>query len=418
MTSWSPKGWSVMLGANWQYCWWSHGQKTTQGGLDFHLDTLSRELRPQYEQVLRAGWAANARGDAPIDPSWSTRDNKGYGRGGLWSSLTLYQKKAAVAAASFKNGTSAIPARHVGPSVVPTKVGALIAKWPVESPPPKITTDSAGTVTIPAGAFASTTSTAIEVMKSFGGNGEQLLHADINPNTSAVVYEITVDEAGTRYLTANHSTWHLDQYLMVAVNAAPKAQNIPIYYTIGYWNESQPVPVVLVKGKNTLTFTREGFAPPSANEAGAGAMSNATVAVARALAAESGSGGATLYRGVTLKEFFLYQTKPDVRPPPADYAPKPVPDTSNYILESPSTSCARQGIMDVPAEFCSEACTAVGNKRQFGGVKATVNVSGCFVFAAGPGDTKCYFNTNASAACVDPPCTIGGVPVAELCLRV
>ena len=43
MTSWSPKGWSVMLGAAWKYCWWE-----SQGGLDFHLDTLSRELRPQY----------------------------------------------------------------------------------------------------------------------------------------------------------------------------------------------------------------------------------------------------------------------------------------------------------------------------------------------------------------------------------
>ena len=45
MTSWSPTGWSVMLGASWQYAWWSHNQKVQQGGLDFHLDTLARELR-------------------------------------------------------------------------------------------------------------------------------------------------------------------------------------------------------------------------------------------------------------------------------------------------------------------------------------------------------------------------------------
>ena len=43
--------------ASWQFCWWEG-----QGGLDFHLDTLSRELRLQYERVLRGGWAANARG--------------------------------------------------------------------------------------------------------------------------------------------------------------------------------------------------------------------------------------------------------------------------------------------------------------------------------------------------------------------
>ena len=112
-------------------------------------------------------------------------------------SLRRYQKKAVVAAASFANGTSSIPARHVGPSVVPTKVGALIAKWPGKLPAPKITTGVDGTMTIPAAAFASTASKAVEVMKSFGG-GEQLLHADTDPNTSAVVYEVTVDEAGTR----------------------------------------------------------------------------------------------------------------------------------------------------------------------------------------------------------------------------
>jgi len=404
MSSWSPTGWSVLLGASWKFCWWKN-----QGGLDFHLDTLSRELRDQYEHVLRGGWAAKARGDAPIDQSWSTRDNKGYGKGGLWSALTLYQKKAIVAAAVFKNGTSSIPERHVGPSVVPTKVNSLIAKWLVKSPA-KITTDAAGTMAIPAVAYTSTASLKIESMHSFG-NGEQLLHADPNPNTSAVVYEVTMDESGTRYLTVNHSTWHLDQYLMVAVNAATEVQNIPIYYTIGYWNESQPVPVELVKGKNTLTFTRDGFVPANLAvpmDGGDGGVAT------RALSA---AGSNELSFGVTLKEFFLYKSKPDVRPPPANYMPKPVPNTSDYILESPSTSCARQGIMDVPSEFCAQACTDVGNNRKYAGIKSTVNVSGCFVFTEGPEDRNCYFNSNVSASCVNPPCTVGGIIVAELCLR-
>ena len=41
----------------------------------------------------------------------------------------------------------------------------------------------------------------------------------------------------------------------------------------------------------------------------------------------------------------------------------------------------------------------------------------CFVFIEGPNDGNCYFNSNSSAACLDPPCTIAGIPVAELCLR-
>ena len=183
----------------------------------------------RYEKVLRGNWAANARGETPIDHSWSTRDHKGYGKGGLWSALMLYQKKAFVAPYVSANGTSSIPERHVGPSVVPTKVSSLIARWPATSPASKVTIDAAGTMTIPAVAFTSTASQAVEAMKSFD-SGEQLLHADTDPKTSAVVYDITVDEAGTHYLTVNHSTWHVDQYLMVAINAATKVQPIPIYY--------------------------------------------------------------------------------------------------------------------------------------------------------------------------------------------
>ena len=56
---------------------------------------------------------------------------------------------------------------HVVALQVPTKVSRLIAKWPVKSPAPKITTDAAGTITIPAVAFTSTASQAVLAMKSW-----------------------------------------------------------------------------------------------------------------------------------------------------------------------------------------------------------------------------------------------------------
>merc|ERR1719201_3238000 len=75
------------------------------------------------------------------------------------------------------------------------------------------------------------------------------------PDKAALVYEFTAATAGTFYLTANHSTWHTDQDLMLEVNGK-KMPNVPVYLTLGYWNETQPVEVELVKGNNTLTFTR------------------------------------------------------------------------------------------------------------------------------------------------------------------
>jgi hypothetical protein len=61
----------------------------------------------------------------------------------------LYAKKAAVAK------TPTTPARVVEASVVPTKVQALLEKWPTKLPTPAVTTGADGTITIPAAAFTS-----------------------------------------------------------------------------------------------------------------------------------------------------------------------------------------------------------------------------------------------------------------------
>ena len=175
----------------------------------------------------------------------------------------LYQKKATVAANSLPNGTSTIPTRPVGPSAVPTKVAALIAKWNTPAPAPKVTTDANGKITIPAAAFVNTSATPLTtanvvVMKSYLTAGTQLLHNGGNiykPEAAALVYQVNIEAAGTYYLTANHSTWHTDQDLMLAVNEK-KMPHVPVFLTLGYWNETQPVEVELPKGLSTLTFTR------------------------------------------------------------------------------------------------------------------------------------------------------------------
>ena len=63
------------------------------------LETLARDNRPAFQKVLRAGWVARARDDAPIDMKWSAvAENAANGKGGLWSALTLYLKKSVVEA--------------------------------------------------------------------------------------------------------------------------------------------------------------------------------------------------------------------------------------------------------------------------------------------------------------------------------
>eukprot|EP00045_Choanoeca_perplexa_P014652 m.173977 g.173977 ORF g.173977 m.173977 type:complete len:153 (-) comp16746_c0_seq1:793-1251(-) len=141
MSTWSQDGWQVLLGADWSYSWW-----LTRGGESFYLETQARELRAQYQTVLRTGWAANALGEAPVNQRWTPRTDSGYGQGGLWSALALYLKKVIV-------NTTHAPTRPLGPSVVPTKVAAFIQRWPNPEPTPNITVDSNGNIVIPAVAY-------------------------------------------------------------------------------------------------------------------------------------------------------------------------------------------------------------------------------------------------------------------------
>jgi hypothetical protein len=363
-----------------------------QSGLDFHLDVQARELRPTYQSFLRGSWVARARNETLVNRGWDCNfgghgNCNNFGVGGLWNSLMLYQKKATVAAATVSNGTVTIPTRPIGPSSVPTKVDALIAKWNTPSAPPKVTTDAAGTINIPAAAFSNDTgltTAKVAVMKSYTEDDTQLMHYGGNyyePNTTALVYHVTAEAAGTYYLTANHSTWHTDQDLMLEVNGK-KAPNLPVFFTMGYWNETQSVEVDLVAGTNTLTFTRLSTAQ------------------------------------ITFKEFFLYKTNPVIPAPPGGgFTPVPITPplpASSFVLEQPSTSCILQGIKNVPEELCLEACLLVAN-RTFTGGKVFTNVKGCFAIMSGPYAGNCNFNNNASTVCT-PPCGENGVEFGELCL--
>jgi hypothetical protein len=225
-------------------------------------------------------------------------------------------------------------------------------------------------------------------MKSFDLLGEQLVILDGNyddPAASSFSYDVFVQSASTRYLTANFSTWHIDIDLLLRVNSASDDELliVPVYYNFGRWNQTQPIAVQLAEGKNVLTFMR-------ATEASA---------------------------PIAIKEFFLYLSAPDIPAPPTNSTPAtPAPRPNKFIEVSALTTCAKQGISDVPSEFCHEACEATS--ANFAGDKAFANFTGCFVITSGPHAKTCLFNSNATAAvCPDQPCTVDGGIAQQLCLR-
>jgi hypothetical protein len=289
----------------------------------------------------------------------------------------LYFKKLAV------NGTAPPPPRPIGAPVVPTKVAALLARWPSYEPPPNVTRDGRGTLHVPAVSFShKASSAAVTRMKSFD-EGAQLLYqrGDVaHPEESAVAYQVHVERPGTFYLTVNFSTWHVNQDLFVTTDAnASAAISVPVYYTLGYWNQTQPLALQLREGANELTFTR------------------------------------STERELAIKELLLYETRPDVPPPPSNYTPAPAPPPAAYIELPAATTCAKQGISEVPEQDCARACTILGFK--FTGAKPRPNASGCFALTTGAWKDNCNYNTNKSAVCVEPPCTVEGSLAQALCLR-
>jgi len=362
MTSWSPNGWNVQLGAAWGFCTWNG-----RGGSDFKLETSAREFQTEYQQYLRMSWVADARGDKKVSPDWNPAKGSSLGSGGLWNALGFYYKHISVK--YTHNNTQ--PTRPIGPSVVPTKVADLIERWPVPVTKPKVNTLPDGTINIPAASFSWENRSMIKIMVS-ADEGYQVFTNGVAqhsaPDQIAWSYDVTLEADATMYLTANHTTWHMQTTLTVQVttDAGTDPIAVPVYYTVGFWNETQPVALKLSKGLNTIKFSRGGSAE------------------------------------LAFKEFFLYPTKPNIQPPPKNHTtapPAPSPPVSDYIELPSGTDCVKQGIQDLTAAECGDAAYFFDFKDT--GSRARPMNPGCFVITSGQYKGNANFNTNKSASCCD-----------------
>jgi hypothetical protein len=70
-------------------------------------------------------------------------------------------------------------------------------------------------------------------------------------------YKFTVPRSGRYSLTARVVTANYEQRLNVAVNDAASEIVMEMPFTVGNWQDSQPVTLTLVEGENTLRFWRD-----------------------------------------------------------------------------------------------------------------------------------------------------------------
>ena len=112
----------------------------------------------------------------------------------------------------------------------------------------KVVVGQDGAITIPAVAH-SKPSGHFAAMKSFSGGMQ--LHCT---GGFKAEYAVEAPHAGKYALTARVATVQEGQKFLFAANDAKHAVEIAVPYTIGMWQQTQPVEISLVNGKNVLHF--------------------------------------------------------------------------------------------------------------------------------------------------------------------
>jgi hypothetical protein len=236
---WTPTGWVVNLGANWQWSWFEG-----RTGLDFLLETQARKYPKDYLKVLRAQWVGDALGEPKVD---SMKD----GSGGFWNVLALFQKKVIVAEAKPVE----LPAlgqelAEANESPLTNALGNV--KATVTEADEKIVIAPNGVITIPAAACSHPPkgTGGILFMKSFLGG------LQMHCRGGNFSYDVAVPSAGKYALTASVVTVHDEVHLQLTPNNTSGSIDMVIPYTCGRWQQSAPVEVTLVQGKNVLSFSK------------------------------------------------------------------------------------------------------------------------------------------------------------------
>lgn len=237
LSHWTPKGWVINLGAGFQHSWWDKDE-VPRSGLDFLLETQARTQPQDYMKVLRAQWVSRVLDEQEYN------DRKRIA-GGLWSNIAHFQARViATAAKAVALGPLGQELSEANESEA-TKA-KTVAKVAITAADQKPVVGIDGTITIPSVANSKPMG-PFAPMKSFSGGLQ--VHAS---GGFKAEYVIDAPQAGKYNLVAQVATVHEGQKFLFAAHAAKSSVEVAVPYTIGMWQQSTSVEVVLVKGRNVL----------------------------------------------------------------------------------------------------------------------------------------------------------------------
>lgn len=245
LAHWTPKGWVVNLGGGWGIGW----TKTRYDrGLDFLANTQAREVPEQFKEVKRAQWIGSVVGEKPV------YGFLGKSQPEFWYGVSLFRQRGIVE--DSKAETLEAVGTELG-EANESNVKYAISDVDLTEKDKKISVDKEGAINIPAAATSKPTQSTRKIIFMQSVLGGKQLHYNRTGKPEDFEYTFDAPKAGKYKLKAKVVTPTPDQLLLVSANGEDKIEiNLP--YTVGMWEETDPVELTLKKGENVLKFSRGG----------------------------------------------------------------------------------------------------------------------------------------------------------------
>jgi hypothetical protein len=246
LAHWTPDGWVVCLGGGWGAGW----TKTPYDrDLDFLATTQARALGDSFLWVKRAQWIGDAMGE-PRSYGLITRKEPAF-----WNGVSLHTQRALIEAAKSK--TLAAVGEDIA-EATESKVKEKIVPIAITDEDRKVVADEKGVITLPAAATRNPTKSTGRILFLESALGGKQLHYSRTTSHEPFEYAFEVPAAGKYRLTARVATPSWKQGLKLEVNGSGAPIDLPLPFTVGMWENSDPIEIELVQGANILRFTREG----------------------------------------------------------------------------------------------------------------------------------------------------------------
>lgn len=246
LAHWTPDGWVVCLGGGWGVGW----TKTPYDkDLDFLATTQARALGDHFLSVKRAQWIGDAMGE-PRSYGFLTKNEPAF-----WNGVSLYTQRALIEASKAK--TLAAVGEDIA-EATESKVKEKIVEVKMTDEDRRAVVDAKGVITLPAAATSNPAKSTGRVLFQNSFLGGKQLHYSRGNGIQPFEYKFDAPAAGKYRLSARVSTPSWKQGLKLVVNGSGQPLDIALPYTVGMWENSEPVEIELTRGSNTLTFTREG----------------------------------------------------------------------------------------------------------------------------------------------------------------